>query len=584
MARRKTKDAAAEALKSFPPWAKTLAERYYTRTISLFLLHGAVRDLQPSEGEDGTRFVPLRSFLSDDLFGARDIVVFYDRSGGIRAATPEMQQDLAHAVEGYDLAFGTAYAKGLPREPGRALPLLESLARVRIADKKSVALVLDFAETVVPAADLGGMSNEDRYALVTLTRWAHDPQFLAADVTVVLIAENLAELHPRMARNPYAATIEIPLPDEKERLSFIEWRLGDRKAREVTDVAPEVLAQLTAGLSRVQLDRLVSEATGGQRVTTERVKARKKEMIQAEAHGLLEFIEPKWTLDMVAGHDRAKEMLRTAAAAVRGGRQDVVPMGFLIAGPIGTGKTFLATCFAGDIGIPVVKFMNFRSMWVGATEGNLEKIFSILKAMWPVAVIVDEADAMLGNRSEGGDSGTSQRVFGSIASFMGNTEYRGRIVWFLLTSRPDLLPVDLKRQGRAEEHLALFYPDSDAERDEMFRVMAKKAKVTLEVSEGFSTLVPEGTRQLSGADIEAALVRAKAEAVRHKRENVTREDLTRVLGDFVPPAYPLEVELQTLAAVAECTSRELLPPKYRQLPRDEVTRRMRELKLMLEGM
>ena len=41
---------------------------------------------------------------------------------------------------------------------------------------------------------------------------------------------------------------------------------------------------------------------------------------------------------------------------------------------------------------------------------------------------------------------------------MGNTEYRGKIVWFLITSRPDLLPVDLKRQGRAEEHLALFYP------------------------------------------------------------------------------------------------------------------------------
>ena len=35
---------------------------------------------------------------------------------------------------------------------------------------------------------------------------------------------------------------------------------------------------------------------------------------------------------------------------------------------------------------------------------------------------------------------------------IGDTKNRGRILWFLITSRPDLLPIDLKRQGRAEEH------------------------------------------------------------------------------------------------------------------------------------
>jgi len=41
---------------------------------------------------------------------------------------------------------------------------------------------------------------------------------------------------------------------------------------------------------------------------------------------------------------------------------------------------------------------------------------------------------------------------------MGDTRRRGKVIWFLMTSRPDLVPVDLKRQGRAEEHLALFPP------------------------------------------------------------------------------------------------------------------------------
>jgi SpoVK/Ycf46/Vps4 family AAA+-type ATPase len=65
-------------------------------------------------------------------------------------------------------------------------------------------------------------------------------------------------------------------------------------------------------------------------------------------------------------------------------------------------------------------------MWQGVTEGNLERILNLLKAMSPIAVIVDEADAQLGNRSNAGDSGVSSRVFAQIAQFMGNTESAAR--------------------------------------------------------------------------------------------------------------------------------------------------------------
>ena len=574
---RKSRSLAQDPLASFPPWARTLAGRYYTKTISTFILHGAVRDLQPAEG----KFVSLRTFLSDELFGTRDLVVFYDRSSGIRLATPEMQKDFMAAVAGYDTLFGTDYAKALPKDPARAFPLLESFSRVRIADGKSIAVIIDFAETVAPAGDLGYMPGEDRYSLVTLVKWAQDPQFLTADFSICLIAENLAELNPRIGRNPYCASIELPLPDEKERFQYVEWKIGasGKKRSEISEVNAEALAQMTAGMSRVALDRVLSEAIAGPKLTVERLKEKKKEIIQAECHGLLEFIEPMHSIDMVAGHGKAKQLLRQAAKAIQTGKRDVVPMGFLIAGPIGTGKTFLATCFAGEIGIPCVKFLNFRSQWQGVTEGNLEKIFNLLKAMWPVAVIIDEADAFLGNRNAQGDSGTSARVFSQIASFMGNTDYRGKIVWFLLTCRPDLLPVDLKRQGRAEEHLALFYPESVDERIELIKTMARKAKVGFDGD--IAALLPPDLPKMSGADIEAALVRSKLRAVNDKREKVTAEDLRETFADFVPPSYPLEVELQTLVAISECTSRELLPDSYRQKPRDEVTRRIRELKILL---
>ncbi|XXF76551.1 AAA family ATPase [Myxococcaceae bacterium GXIMD 01537] len=574
----------SDPLAGLPRWAQKLAQKYYTKTVATFLLYGAVRDLQPVTQEDGSRgYGTLKTFLAEELFGGRDHVIFYDRSSGIRAASPETQKDLQRAMTGYDALYGTDYAKVLPRDPGRALQILENFLRVRLAEGRSLALVVDFAETLVPGGEMSHLSAEDRFVVATLDKWAHDPQFLANDVSVVLLAENLADISPRIARNPYVAPIELPLPTEEERLEYVRYKLDGKRLQSVSDVPLTGLAKMTAGLSCINLDRLLTEATERQvRITPELLKEKKKEIIQAECHGLLEFIEPVHTLDAVAGHAKAKQMLRQAASALKKGRLEVMPMGYLLSGPVGTGKTFMVSCFAGEIGIPVVKFLNFRSQWQGVTEANLERIFTLLKALWPVAVMVDEADTFLGNRDSGGDSGTSSRVFGSIASFMGNTQYRGKIVWFLMTARPDLLPIDLKRQGRAEEHLALFYPQTDSERDELFKALSKKTGVSVELP-SFSALLPEAAKSFSGADIEAVMVRSKFHALADGREQVTQADLSAVLSDFVPPSYPLEIELQNLVAVQECTSRELLPEKFRDMGRDEMTRRIRELKLLLEG-
>ena len=112
-------------------------------------------------------------------------------------------------------------------------------------------------------------------------------------------------------------------------------------------------------------------------------------------------------------------------------------MGYLIAGRIGTGKTFLVQCWAGELGIPCVVFKNFRDRWVGATESNLEKIFSILRALGQVVVFVDEADQAAGKREGGdGDSGLSGRVYAMLAKEMSDTRNRGRIIWVFATSRP----------------------------------------------------------------------------------------------------------------------------------------------------
>ena len=215
------------------------------------------------------------------------------------------------------------------------------------------------------------------------------------------------------------------------------------------------------------------------RVDDRRFRQLKKTLIERQCQDLLEFIEPSHTLDLVVGQQAAKDRLREDATLISRGQLDAAPMGYLLCGPVGTGKSFLAECYAGSIGIPCVKLRNFRSKYVGETEGNLEQVLDVLRSLGPVVVIIDEADAALGNRQRDGDSGTSSRVFSMIASQMGDTRYRGKIVWMLLTSRPDLLPIDLKRQGRAEVHIPLFYPHDEAEIREMFVAMARKNKIKL---------------------------------------------------------------------------------------------------------
>ncbi len=199
---------------------------------------------------------------------------------------------------------------------------------------------------------------------------------------------------------------------------------------------------------------------------------------------------------------------------------------------------------------------NFRSQWQGVTEGNLEKILKVLHAMWPVGVIIDEADAFLGDRNQEGDSGTSNRVFAQLASFMGNTEYRGKIVWFLLTSRPDLLPVDLKRQGRAEVHIPLFYPTDEDEIRQMFTILAKKmgSKVAAE----YIPAIPQ-RGHLSGADIEGMVGRAWRKSLLAGNDHITKEALADVVSQFMPSTQGMERELQEVAAIIECTDRQFLP-------------------------
>jgi SpoVK/Ycf46/Vps4 family AAA+-type ATPase len=319
---------------------------------------------------------------------------------------------------------------------------------------------------------------------------------------------------------------------------------------------------MSAGLSLVNLNVVLAEAVqAGRRVDAQRFRQLKKTMIQRQCRDLIEFVEPAYKLDLVVGYAAAKQRLEEDAAWIARGELETAPMGYLVCGPVGTGKTFLAECYAGSIGIPCVMLKNFRSKYVGETEGNLQQVLTVLRSLGPVVVIVDEADAALGNRQAEGDSGTSARVFSMIANLMGNTRYRGKIIWMLLTSRPDLLPIDLKRQGRAEVHIPLLYPREEADIRTMFETMARKNKLRLAAD----AIPPvSADRRLTGAEIESIVLASRRLSRAAGHEEISRADLEQALTEFIPSAQGLEKEMQELAAVLECTQRSFLPPEWQE--------------------
>ncbi len=565
---------------TLPAWARELQDLYRSGACAQFLIHGNIFDVLPHGG----KMYSLKQYLDEVMWPGYDVVLHYDRSRGVRAV--KGGEDWGKWVR--DALGDDVKAMQYLREPGAALELIDryllrSLNLAALAPEKprpKIAVVVDFAEFVVPrgeAASLGGAFSAN---VVKVLGWANDPGILHANIVTVLLTEELQDLNELVAENPHAVALRVPLPNEGEMREYLEaliaGELTELPAK--SDVPVDQLASRLTGLSRIGAKRVLALALrNGERITRQWLTRQKKDAIERECAGLMEFIESNFTLDNVAGLDAVRAWLREDTELLRRGALHALPMGYLIAGRIGTGKTFIVTCWAGELGIPCVVFKNFRDRWVGATEGNLEKIFSVLRALGQVVVFVDEADQAAGKR-EGGDSdgGLSGRVYSMLAKEMSDTRNRGRIIWVFATSRPDLLEVDLKRQGRLDVHIPLFPPETDAERRALLLAVARKVKIPIAEAD-LPELPP--TITLGGNEIEGVFVRGlRIWELAAEPRPALKEILTQVFQEVRPNAHTRKLEYMDLVAVKECTDVRFLPARYRELGPEEIERRIEELR------
>lgn len=587
---------------TLPSWAQSIKTIFRAETTSQYLLYGNVNDYVVHKTNEQIKLLSLRQYLSDVLFAPFDIVLTYDRGQGIVVNHgAEHFQSFLQLIDKYnktnfsefysdEFAANSLSTPGLlPRTPLQAFDLIDRLIRGITASAKnnnykgakSIAIIIDYAQFLFPRGESLHLTNEIGSLLIKMLSWAQDPSIVPSNVITCCISENLLDLHQYLVDSSFNAKVKIDLPTKQEVHDFISILIAkEPNFVKMCELDISILTEKLCGLRRLNIENTILQAVRNAIPITSKYLAQiRKETIEKEASGKIDFIESNKTLDNVAGHNEAKKWLREDAQLIRKGVVNAIPMGYLVTGRIGTGKTYLVQCFAGECGIPFVELKNFRDKWVGTTEGNLEKIFSILHGLGQVVVFVDEADQAAGKRDSGsGDSGLSGRIYGMLAKEMANTENRGKIIWIFATSRPDLLEIDLKRQGRLDVHIPLFPPVEKEEQRELFFSMAKKLKAPITFEE-----LPElpFTEPISGNEIEGLIVRAIREhALQDQTEKLSfSKVLANCIDNFIPSKHTSRLELMDLLAVKECTDKRFLPPRFAALNQDQIDKRIAKLEL-----
>jgi transitional endoplasmic reticulum ATPase len=588
------------SLDHFPQWAQSLREKYLAGESSTFVLHRNVFDIFLVDG----KFMDLRTFLTGPFVSeTKSTVVEVSAEFGVQCLKGKMDLDVS----------------------GSFLAQLHALER-HLRVSHGTAIYVPYAEALMPGEDGGFVSDEDRKVSTLFHRWSLDRGLIATDNITFIVVESLGSLNQSLLSNPKVTAIEIPMPDLRTRSSAVRELSPQLSAHQVSLYAERMAGLRTVqieSLMRVSADSAMSESQRSALIldlikdspdAQERAKrfagitagmtaqeiiklveptkqlpsinpdddvlalihARKRELIEKECAGLIEFIEPKHGLSAVGGAEHITGELMEIAASLRAGSNKLSPMGLLAVGPMGAGKTFVIKAFLKEAGLSAVALKNFRSKWVGSTEKNLERVLSTVKAMGPIAVLIDEGDRSFGNSGgEGGDEGTSSRVIARLKEFMSDTELRGQVLFVMLTNRPDKLDTDIKRPGRMDRKIPFFYCETASDRARVVTAVIRRYDSSLVLSMPSLEKLCSSLSGYSNADLEA-LSLLGLEFLQRDSKLSLLEALQKAKDDFMPPQERDMIEFMELLAVSETSRRSLLPTNYQAMAIDDIQDKLRQ--------
>jgi ATP-dependent 26S proteasome regulatory subunit len=342
--------------------------------------------------------------------------------------------------------------------------------------------------------------------------------------------------------------VDLPLPSPAEISAVLEGIVGTNRDAIRVDLSPEDrqrIIQAAQGLTLWEADNAFARAIVTDRVLNAEdvalILEEKRQTIRKS--GLLEFIPPTGDLSSVGGLENLKKWLHKRNGAWLPEAQEwslPSPKGLLITGVPGCGKSLTASAVSSQWGLPLLRLdvgKVFAGL-VGSSEQNMRNALKLAEAVAPSILWIDEIEKGFGSASGGGgDSGTSQRVFGTFLTWM--QEKKSSVFVIATANNIDHLPPEFLRKGRFDE---IFFVDlpTQAEREEIWRLhLAKRLAPPSRAAGGLqatsSTLaeLSEASEGFSGAEIAEAVVSACFDAFAERR-SVTLADVLRTIRNTVP--------------------------------------------------
>lgn len=528
-------------------WYQKFLSTYKAGISHEFLLYFNIRDTVDN-------YRSIDKYIYDEFIKQRGfgIVAFYDISKGLTFFDPAMAREF-HKITS-NLACNI-----LNSFPSKIFPYIDLAMK-----NTKMVLFIDHVEKIIPSGDMGSLSLEERLALIWLCEWSNDARISSVGSSIFMMANNLAEVNSEVLRSAYRVEpILVELPNEEERKEYIKYLVEEKNVK--MELSIDEFAKLSSGLSKKAIKDIELKAESEDvAISFEFIKEKKHSVLKKEYGDVLEFIYPEISFEDVGGMEKAKNyLLKNIVQPIKKGDLRRVPMGILLCGPSGTGKTLLVNALAKSSGFNCVKIDMSRILgqYVGESEKNFKKCLLGAQSQQPVIVFVDEIDTAF-RRGEGNENGVSRNIFSEFLQFTSNTNNRGKVIFIAATNRPDLLDPALKRAGRFDKKIPILLPEV-TERAQIFKIMIKKFGFETDI-EDFLPFAQQ-TENYTGAEIETVV--RKAYEIANEDEVDGTVLTSEILNEAIKRCRPStqQVEFMTMLAINECDDKDLLPEKYKKL-------------------
>ncbi|RKO89671.1 P-loop containing nucleoside triphosphate hydrolase protein, partial [Blyttiomyces helicus] len=161
------------------------------------------------------------------------------------------------------------------------------------------------------------------------------------------------------------------------------------------------------------------------------------------------------------------------------------PMGVLLYGPPGCGKTLLAKAVANEshCNFISVKGPELLNKYVGESERAVRMVFARAQASRPCVIFFDELDALCPARSNDAESQSSSRLVNTLLTEMDGMQGRNQVYVIAATNRPDMIDPAMLRPGRLDKTLYIDLPNAE-ERYEILRTLSRVTPMASDVDLG----------------------------------------------------------------------------------------------------